>query len=104
MSRWPSVVRNATLGRRRVMMALRPAVLATLNTRASPTPTSAAPRNTDTSLAMTSVGTLDTETSPPSIATTSVNVPPTSTATSLVAVIERRQRVAPNQGDATAGG
>ena len=79
MSRWPIVVRNAIFGSRRVMTAFSPCVLAWLNTSASRTPASAAPSMTLRSVLAVSVATLTVRIVPPEIATTSVNVPPTST-------------------------
>ncbi len=73
------VVRNAILGRRRVITAFRPWVLAWLNTEAPPTPASSAPSSTARCVSRTFVETLTVLISPSSMATTSVKVPPTST-------------------------
>ena len=78
MSRWPSVVRNPTFGSRRVMTALRPCVLAWLNTvgrrRRAPRRRRSRPVRS-----RGSVGDLGHADLAVRMATTSVNVPPTST-------------------------
>jgi hypothetical protein len=79
MSRKPSVVRNVTLGRRRVMTAFRPAVLAWLNTALPSTPSRRLPSTTGRAGSAGSLGTLVTVIRPSRTATTSVNVPPMST-------------------------
>ena len=79
MSRKPSVVRNATFGSRRVMTALSPIVLAWLNTALPCTPRRRAPSTTAVEGSLASLGTLVTSMRPSRTATTSVNVPPTST-------------------------
>jgi len=78
MSRCPRVVRNAILGSLRVMTAFRPTVVEWLKVLLFSTPIALAPSSTDFSMAEGLVGTFVAMISPPSIAITSVNVPPMS--------------------------
>ncbi|SKY25457.1 Uncharacterised protein [Mycobacteroides abscessus subsp. abscessus] len=73
------MVRYAIFGRRRSMTALSPMVLAWLNTVEPATPSRRAPSMTGAGGSDRLLGTLVTEITPSRTATTSVNVPPTST-------------------------
>jgi hypothetical protein len=79
MSRKPSVVSKPIFGSRRVITAFRPIVLAWLNTALPSTPSRRAPSTTGPAGSSWSLGTFVTSIRPSRNATTSVNVPPTST-------------------------
>src|SRR5262245_5591020 len=106
MSRKPSVLRKPIFGSRRVITAFSPIVLAWLKTALPSTPSRRAPSTTGPAGSSASLGTFVTSMRPSRNATTSVNVPPTSTPSTLGAHggegAEARRGVAPERVQAVA--